>query len=62
MKLSNFFSFTAQSNVPPGLAVGVPPAAPAPPPAPAKSRPPPPPAVQNDDETGQFSLHTQVHA
>ena len=57
MKLSNFFSFTAQSNIPQGLAVGVPPAGPAKPSRP----PPPPPADQNDDKTGQFSLHTHSY-
>ena len=58
MKLSNFFSFTAQSNIPQGMTVGVPPAVPAPAKPSTVSRPPPPPADQDDDETGQFSLHT----
>ena len=58
MKLSNFFSFTVQSNIPQGMTVGVPPAAPAPAKPSTVSRPPPPPADQDDDETGQFSLHT----
>ena len=58
MKLSNFFSFTAQSNIPQGMTVGVPPAALAPAKPSTVSRPPPPPADQDDDETGQFSLHT----